>query len=90
MTDWLVTGGTRARDPQAPVLSRVVDDKVSQLEMELEEERNNSDLLSERISRSREQISPVTPNLSQSPSEPRLTDKMETKAESLWIIQQVA
>ncbi|KAI4540514.1 hypothetical protein MG293_009555 [Ovis ammon polii] len=31
-------------------------DKVSQLEMELEEERNNSDLLSERITRSREQM----------------------------------
>lgn len=29
---------------------------MSQLEMELEEERNNSDLLSERISRSREQV----------------------------------
>ncbi|XP_026923152.1 cingulin-like protein 1 isoform X4 [Acinonyx jubatus] len=32
------------------------EDKVSQLEMELEEERNNSDLLSERITRSREQM----------------------------------
>lgn len=29
---------------------------MSQLEMELEEERNNSDLLSERITRSREQV----------------------------------
>ncbi|XP_030173958.1 cingulin-like protein 1 isoform X3 [Lynx canadensis] len=32
------------------------EDKMSQLEMELEEERNNSDLLSERITRSREQM----------------------------------
>ncbi|XP_033045876.1 cingulin-like protein 1 isoform X5 [Trachypithecus francoisi] len=40
-------------------------DKVSQLEMELEEERNNSDLLSERISRSREQMEQVRNELLQ-------------------------
>lgn len=31
-------------------------DKLSQLELELDEERNNSDILSERISRCREQV----------------------------------
>nr|XP_037865955.1 cingulin-like protein 1 isoform X4 [Chlorocebus sabaeus] len=41
------------------------EDKVSQLEMELEEERNNSDLLSERISRSREQMEQVRNELLQ-------------------------
>ncbi|XP_073851989.1 cingulin-like protein 1 isoform X7 [Macaca fascicularis] len=41
------------------------EDKVSQLEIELEEERNNSDLLSERISRSREQMEQVRNELLQ-------------------------
>ncbi|XP_069481008.1 cingulin-like protein 1 [Ambystoma mexicanum] len=36
--------------------AKLMEDKVSQLEMELDEEKNNCDLLTERITRTREQI----------------------------------